>query len=67
MIITTFNIRGLGGAIKRNKVKELVRHNKVEFMAIQETKMEVISQDFCYNLWGGEDCDWTYLPSVGNS
>lgn len=36
MIITTFNIRGLGGAIKRNKVKELVKHNKVEFMEIVE-------------------------------
>jgi len=67
MIIITFNIRGLGGGIKRNKIKELVRQNKVEFLALQETKMEVITQSFCNNLWGGEECAWAFLPSVGNS
>jgi len=37
-------------------------------LAIQETKMEVISQKKkLYSLWGGEECDWAYLPSVGNS
>jgi len=67
MIITTFNSRGLGGVSKRNKIKELVRSNRVEFLAIQETKMEEISANLCYNLWGGEDCDWAFLPSEGNS
>jgi len=67
MIIATFNIRGLGGAIKRRKIKDLVRNNKVDFLAIQETKKEVISQSLCNSLWGGEDCDWAYLPSEGNS
>lgn len=67
MIITSFNIRGLGSASKRNKIRELVRNNKVEFMAIQETKMEVITENFCHKLWGGVDCDWAFLPSEGNS
>jgi len=44
-----------------------VRNNKVDFLAIQETKMEVISQSFCNRLWGGEDCNWAYLSSEGNS
>jgi hypothetical protein len=67
MIITTFNIRVLGGAIKKNKIKELVRLQKVQFLAIQETKMEVIYQNTCHAVWGGEDRDWAFLPSVGNS
>lgn len=67
MIITTFNVRGLGGAINKRKIRELVRKHKVEFLALQETKMEVITQNFCNNLWGGEDCDWAFLPSEGNS
>ena len=62
-----FQYKSSRGAIKRNKIKELVRHQKVEFLAIQETKMEVISQTFCYGLWGGEGCEWAYHPSVGNS
>jgi len=67
MIITTFNIRGLGGDLKRNKIKEWVRKNKVEFLAIQKTKMEVITTDFCHKLWGGVDCDWTFLPFKCNN
>jgi len=56
MLITTFNIRGLGGALKRNKVKELIRQHNIEFMALQETKMEVINNSFCKNLRGGVEC-----------
>ena len=67
MIITTFNIRGLGGVLKRNKVKELVRVQKVNFLAIRETKMKVITPNFCYNLWGSEDCERSFPPSEGNS
>jgi hypothetical protein len=67
MIITTFNIRGLGGVSKNNKICELVRTHKVDFFAIQETKLEVITPALCYSLWGSEDCDWAFLPSVGNS
>jgi hypothetical protein len=31
MIVTTFNVRGLGGSIKKNKLRDLVRHNNVNF------------------------------------
>lgn len=58
---------GLGGVLKRNKVRELVRVQKVYFLAIQETKMKVITPNFCYNLWGSEDCEWSFPPSEGNS
>jgi hypothetical protein len=40
---------------------------KIDFLAIQETKMEVIPDSLIYGIWGGQDCDWTYLPAVGNS
>ncbi|MCI39093.1 endonuclease/exonuclease/phosphatase family protein, partial [Trifolium medium] len=36
-------------------------------MAIQETKLESISDTLCYSLWGGEDCNWAFLPAVGSS
>lgn len=67
MIITTFNIRGLGGVLKKNKIRELIRIHKVDFIAIQETKLEVITPELCYSLWGSEDCEWAFLPSEGNS
>jgi hypothetical protein len=63
----SFNIRGLGGRVKRSKIRQLVKEHKVEFLAIQETKLESISAKLCYNLWGSEDCDWAFLPSEGAS
>lgn len=67
MIVLSFNVRGLGGSLKRKKIKELVRSHRVDFLAVQETKMEVISESLCISLWGYQDCDWVYLPSVGRS
>jgi len=67
MIVTTFNVRGFGGSVKKNKICELVRQNGVDFLAIQETKLEVITPALCYSLWGGEDCDWVFKAYEGNS
>jgi mannosylglycoprotein endo-beta-mannosidase len=67
MIICSFNVRGLGSRVKRNKVRELVRNYKVDFLALQETKMEEISAGVVQSLWGSEDCVWVSLPSIGNS
>jgi hypothetical protein len=38
-----------------------------DFLAIQETKLEDIFSALCYNLWGSEDCQWSFWPSEGNS
>jgi len=67
MIVTTFNVRGLGGRVKKNKIRDLVRMNNVNFLAVQETKLQDISLELCYSLWGGIDCDWAFRPSEGNS
>jgi exonuclease III len=64
MIVTTFNVRGLGGRVKKNKIRDLSRSNKV---AVQETKLQEITPALCYSLWGGEHCDWAFRPSEGNS
>jgi exonuclease III len=67
MIVLLFNARGLVGVLKRKKIKKLVMEQKVDFLAIQETKMEVISDAVCRNLWCDDDFQWACLPSVGNS
>jgi hypothetical protein len=67
MIIASINIRGLGGVVKRKYLKELVCKERLDFLAIQETKLDSISDTLCYSLWGGDDCQWAFLPSSGNS
>lgn len=39
----------------------------MDFSAFQETKLEVITPALCYSLWDGEDCDWAFRASEGNS
>jgi hypothetical protein len=67
MIIGSINIRGLGGVVKRKYLKELVTKERLDFIAIQETKLESISDGLCWSIWGSEDCQWAFLPSSGNS
>jgi hypothetical protein len=67
MIVVYFNVRGLGGSIKKRKVRDLVFKNQIDFLAIQETKLETVSDSLCYSLWGSQDCCWAYLPSIGSS
>jgi len=44
-----------------------VQQNKIDFLALQETKLVDITPSFCYSLWGSVDCDWTFRPSEGSS
>jgi hypothetical protein len=67
MIFSSYNIRGLGGVVKRNAVKELIHKEKVDFLAIQETKLGSITDAWCHNMWGSDDCQWVHFPAVGNS
>jgi hypothetical protein len=67
MIVGSFNVRGLGSRVKRRKTRELIVSEKIDFLALQETKLEGVSGSLCNNLWGSVDCDWDFLPSVGNS
>jgi exonuclease III len=53
MIVTTFNVRGLGGRVKKNKIREIVRFNNIDFLALQETKLQEVTPSLCYSLWGG--------------
>jgi exonuclease III len=42
MIVLSMNIRGLGSRVKKRKIRELVCSESVDFLALQETKIEVI-------------------------
>lgn len=50
MIVSTFNVRGLGGRINKSKVCELVRQNNIDFLALQETKLEEVTPSLCFSI-----------------
>lgn len=67
MKIVSFNVRGLGGRVKKRELKKLVNREKLDMMCIQETKLENISQRTCRAIWAGDDFEWCFLPSAGRS
>jgi exonuclease III len=67
MIVGSFNIRGLGSRVKRRRIRDLVRDEKLDFLALHETKLQIIPESLPRSLWGNDDCSWAFLPSKGNS
>ncbi|MCI30103.1 hypothetical protein A2U01_0051312, partial [Trifolium medium] len=57
----------LGGRIKKKKVKELILREKVDVLAIQESKLGSVNKKLCARLWGGEDVNWRCAPAIGRS
>lgn len=50
MKICSLNIRGLRMVIKKKKIRSLVTSERVDFMTIQETKMDFIDSSLCQQL-----------------
>lgn len=42
MKLISYNIRGLGGKVKKKEIQKLVREQKPNMLCVQETKMEVV-------------------------
>ncbi|GKB37766.1 RNA-directed DNA polymerase, eukaryota [Tanacetum coccineum] len=57
----------LGNKTKKEWVKELTNKNKINFIAIQETKMECISHMDVKFMWGNSNYDYVCSDSLGNS
>lgn len=64
MNIGTINIRGLSAVVKRKKIRNLISIEKLEFIAVQETKLDRMA---CQGIWGNVDFDWSFSPSIGRS
>nr|GEY89976.1 RNA-directed DNA polymerase, eukaryota, reverse transcriptase zinc-binding domain protein [Tanacetum cinerariifolium] len=58
---------GLGQKTKKDWVKELCINNKVNFLSLQETKIEEMQLFNIKACWGNFNFDHTYSPSVGAS
>ncbi|GLT98273.1 hypothetical protein SLE2022_157850 [Rubroshorea leprosula] len=67
MKIISFNVRGLGGIVKRKEVGKLVREERPDFLFLQETKLERIDVGICKMLWNSDEFDWVAKASSGAS
>jgi len=58
MKIISMNIRGLGGNIKRNYLRNLISKEQAYMMCIQETKSFELSKESVFLLYGSNEVDW---------
>jgi len=65
--IISYNARGLGGSVKRKKLKELACDKGISLLCIQEIKLEMIDDCESKGIWGSNLCGFSYRPSFGSS
>nr|GFB32201.1 RNA-directed DNA polymerase, eukaryota [Tanacetum cinerariifolium] len=65
--MVSLNVQGLNPKAKKDWVKEICVSHKVNFLTLQETKMEDISLIDVKCCWGNYDFEYVYSPAVGNS
>ncbi|GJU13564.1 RNA-directed DNA polymerase, eukaryota [Tanacetum coccineum] len=63
----SLNVQGLGNKPKKGWIEELCHKHRVNFVSIQETKMESIDLFSINALWGNWNFDFAFSPSVGSS
>ncbi|GMJ03184.1 hypothetical protein HRI_003987600 [Hibiscus trionum] len=67
MKLISWNVRGLGGSAKRRYVREVLRKNDVDMAMLQETKLEEWPKSWLANLWGTDNFESVFAPSISAS
>ncbi|GLU11953.1 hypothetical protein SLE2022_286700 [Rubroshorea leprosula] len=67
MKVIPFNICGLGNSVKRKDLRKIVSGEHVNFLMIQETKLETIDENLCRSIWGQEGFEWYAKSADGRS
>nr|GEY05482.1 cytochrome P450 716B1-like [Tanacetum cinerariifolium] len=67
MNMVSLNVQGLNPKAKKDWVKEIFVSHKVNFLTLQETKMESITLFDVKCCWGNFPFNHVYSPAVGNS
>ncbi|GJR27712.1 RNA-directed DNA polymerase, eukaryota [Tanacetum coccineum] len=63
-----FSMEGsLGHKTKKEWIKELSSKNKINFMAIQETKSQCVTHMDVKFMWGNSNYDYVHSEAIGNS
>ncbi|XP_068498242.1 uncharacterized protein [Phaseolus vulgaris] len=67
MKIISLNIRGVGGALKRNYIRDLINREQVDMVCLQETKCSEFSREKVCLLWGTNEVEWVENKALNNA
>ncbi|KAL4340841.1 hypothetical protein GQ457_08G034090 [Hibiscus cannabinus] len=62
MRVVSWNIRGLGSAVKQRAVQGVVRQQKCGKVFLREMKLEVIAANLVYKVWSSDTFEFFVLP-----
>lgn len=65
MKIFSWNVRGLGWRMKRCAIKEVLGKVCLDFIIVQETKLEEVDRKIIKSYWSFSYKGWTFLLSCG--
>ncbi|RVW27451.1 Transposon TX1 uncharacterized 149 kDa protein [Vitis vinifera] len=65
--LLSWNVRGVNDRSKRKVIKSVIRSQKVDLFCIQETKMQVMSEEVVRSLGPGRHLDWKALNAMGTT
>ncbi|RVW43483.1 hypothetical protein CK203_095333 [Vitis vinifera] len=65
--ILSWNVRGVNDRLKRKIIKSVIRSQKVDLFCLQETKVQVMSDEMVRSLGTGRYLDWKMLNAKGTA
>ncbi|KAJ0512948.1 putative AP endonuclease 1, Endonuclease/exonuclease/phosphatase superfamily [Helianthus annuus] len=67
MNFMSLNVRGMGAIVKVGWVSGLRKDHKINFLAIQETQVDMVSHELVAKLWGNSNFSMEYVGASGRS
>lgn len=67
MNVLSLNVQGMGKKKKRRWISDLSGKHKVNFLALQETKTEHITDFDVKSVWGNFNYEYVFSPAIGLS
>lgn len=67
MRILSYNVRGLGGRVKRKVIKKLIQKEEVDVVCIQESKLSKLDLRMGGEMWGDKEVEWREVEAVNNA
>ena len=67
MKIISLNIRGVGGTVKMNYVRDLISREQVDMVSLQETKCSDFSREKVCLLWGTNEIEWVENKAINSA
>lgn len=67
MKIMSYNVRGLGGGVKRRVIRQLMLKEEVDILYIQESKITKMDLKVCGAIWGDKEVEWREVEAVNSA